>query len=30
VATLRAELEDVVERYRDAPPSYVLVLGTRR
>jgi SAM-dependent methyltransferase len=29
-ATLRAELEDVVERYRDAPPSYVLVLGTRR
>ncbi len=30
VATLRAELEEVVERYRVAPPSYVLVLGTRR
>jgi SAM-dependent methyltransferase len=30
VATLRAELEDVVERYRDAPPSYVLAVGRRR
>jgi ubiquinone/menaquinone biosynthesis C-methylase UbiE len=27
---LRAELEDVVERYRDVTPSYVLVVGRRR
>lgn len=30
VAELRAELEGVVERYRDTTPSFVLVLGRRR
>jgi ubiquinone/menaquinone biosynthesis C-methylase UbiE len=30
VAALRAELEEVVERYRDVTPSYVLVVGRRR
>ena len=30
VASLRAELEDVQQRYRDRPPSYFIVLGRRR
>ena len=30
VAALRAEFESVQERYRDRPPSYVVVLGRRR
>ena len=30
VSALRAELEDVAERYRSVPPAYVLVVGRRR
>ena len=30
VAALRAELEEVAERYRETVPSYVVVLGIRR
>ena len=30
VAALRAELDEVEERYRDRKPSYVIVLGRRR
>jgi ubiquinone/menaquinone biosynthesis C-methylase UbiE len=30
VAALRADLEEVVERYRDTTPSYVVVVGQRR
>jgi hypothetical protein len=30
VAVLRAELEEVFERYRDRAPSYLVVLGRRR